>query len=660
MTCFRQNYKAKFANTEILMRSILFSGFSIFAILAASPVLAQSFNITPIKNTNPINGTLDNKDGRLLEDNSFLEIYRFDATKGQIISASLISSEFDTTLSIGEVSNGAACEECGFATADKNEEASTQFVAKKDGPVYIRVNSREVGQKGKYTLTVSARDPNKVIRIPLEYGKLAQGIISKKDAEDDEGNLFDSYNIKLSANQKIQINLNSTAFDPILVLQGPDSEGVLVEISEDDDSGPGSNARIRYTVKNTGEYRVKVKSASQEEMGAYTLLLGDEPPVVPLPKPKKLVLGTGINGAISSEGQTIEYFNQADEENDEIVVQGFVMDVIEGKNYVIDVTSKDIDPKAIIGEFDSENKFEPLKEDDDGGTEYNAKLRFKAEKTGQQNILVSAISLEEEGDTSVWKGNYIITANEAIIAPTPKTASIITLAKPINDSLIDGGPRDDEENRLYKIYSVNLRAGQDVTLSMNTAGETPDGKELDTFLQIGKGTPASFEVLAEDDDSGKSINAKIKYTAKEAGTYLIRAMSSGEDGIGPYSLLIINTPPPAPMPKPLPLAIGVAKKGDLSNTDPVFGEEENHFDLYSFNGVAGQKYIIEVKSETIDSYLSVKPLAAEESAYETDDDGGEESNAKLEYIVKATGTQIIRVSSADSDEAGEYEVKISQ
>lgn len=78
--------------------------------------------------------------------------------------------------------------------------------------------------------------------------------------------------VRLEEGAQIRIKLQSKDFDSYLILM--DDEGKL--IAEDDDSGGGSNAEIRFTPDNEKWYRVIATTAKPGKKGAYTVTIRDD------------------------------------------------------------------------------------------------------------------------------------------------------------------------------------------------------------------------------------------------------------------------------------------------------------------------------------------------------------------------------------------------
>ncbi len=97
-------------------------------------------------------------------------------------------------------------------------------------------------------------------------GRLAAG-----DAQLGSGEFYDRVTFEGAAGDEVVIELTSTAFDPYLIVLGPD-EGVLIE--EDDSPGAGLGVRVTLRLPTAGRYTAVVTSAYAAETGAYRLTIG--------------------------------------------------------------------------------------------------------------------------------------------------------------------------------------------------------------------------------------------------------------------------------------------------------------------------------------------------------------------------------------------------
>jgi hypothetical protein len=176
------------------------------------------------------------------------------------------------------------------------------------GTLELRVNTMNAGETGAFTLAVAAVVPPPLSAQPIVFGQTKTGALTATDATSGDANtLTDAYALRLVANQTVQIDLSSSEFDPKLELMGPGGR----KISDDDDSGPGNSARIRFTAPRAGVYQVRAMALTDGGMGAYTLLAGARPRAVPMPAPRPLVLGTSTAGSITAT--TPRYENDGEE-----------------------------------------------------------------------------------------------------------------------------------------------------------------------------------------------------------------------------------------------------------------------------------------------------------------------------------------------------------
>ncbi|NJO44631.1 MAG: trypsin-like serine protease [Oscillatoriales cyanobacterium RM2_1_1] len=96
--------------------------------------------------------------------------------------------------------------------------------------------------------------------------------------------------------------------------------------------------------------------------------------------------------------------------------------------------------------------------------------------------------------------------------------------------------------------------------------------------------------------------------------------------------------------------------GRLENGDPILPVDNSHYDIYAFEGKAGQQVMIEMTSREIDSYLIL--LDAEGGELAQDDDGGGENDAKIVVTLPQDGTYTFLANSYDAGELGGYQLRL--
>ncbi len=104
---------------------------------------------------------------------------------------------------------------------------------------------------------------------PPDRPRTETGTLAPGDDQLDAGEYYDLYPVVLAPGASLDADLRSDAFDPYLIVVGPDEEPVW----NDDYEGSRSRARVELTSATGGEYQVLVTSYASEETGPYRLTL---------------------------------------------------------------------------------------------------------------------------------------------------------------------------------------------------------------------------------------------------------------------------------------------------------------------------------------------------------------------------------------------------
>ncbi|HST61247.1 MAG TPA: hypothetical protein VLK84_21265, partial [Longimicrobium sp.] len=229
------------------------------------------------------------------------------------------------------------------------------------------------------------------------------------------------------------------------------------------------------------------------------------------------------------------------------------------------------------------------------------------------------------------------------------------------DPALDNGAYYDE-------YVFDARRGETVVLLMNSTS-------FDAYLRLGVARRSGgWRELAYDDDGGDGRNARLQYVIPEDGTYTVRASSLGRASTGQYMLTLSggrvssgggyyddHVEPVRPRPRPRDdRRDGLVQAGDridgyLSPTDPKLDGGEP-FHLYQYNGRAGERLSLTLRSADFDSYLVLGTSGGRHgvgSVLTRDDDSGGERDSRIEFTLPEDRVYVIRVNSFGSG-SGEY------
>ncbi len=101
---------------------------------------------------------------------------------------------------------------------------------------------------------------------------------------------------------------------------------------------------------------------------------------------------------------------------------------------------------------------------------------------------------------------------------------------------------------------------------------------------------------------------------------------------------------------------GPAVSGKLTDKSSVLPTDNSFFDLYSFEGKAGQQITIEMKSQEIDPYLIL--LGPNQREIAQDDDGAGSKNARITVRLPADGTYTLVANSYEAKQLGAYTLEL--
>ena len=203
-------------------------------------------------------------------------------------------------------------------------------------------------------------------------------------------------------------------------------------------------------------------------------------------------------------------------------------------------------------------------------------------------------------------------------------------------------------------------------------------------------------VVARDDDTGEGLNARVEHTCSMTGVYRLGVTTyTSSTTPGSYTMQVqgttmgpMNTPVPmaapvpqsAPAPMPgntmpaaagamLPITGGIPAPGQVGTVmvgTNVQGRLETGdqrmndgtwADVWQFQGTAGQRVVIELRSEEFDTYVQL--LDAQGNRLAEDDDSLGNLDSRVEFTLAATGMfQIVVNNFSDERRAGIYTLSV--
>jgi len=320
---------------------------------------------------------------------------------------------------------------------------------------------------------------------------------------------------------------DGTLADPYVVLR--DANGTY--LSQDDNNGDGANGRIVFTPSTSGNYFVEARSFATNPSGTYTVGLsqtsgggGTTPPTT-----EDLSATTSTAGSVTVGSSFSSDLSTASD------IDWVKVTLVAGTQYTFSVNGSSstdgtlADPYLVLR--DSNGIF--IAQDDDSGTGTNAQLTYRPTATGAFYVEARTFNPSSSGTYKVnisqvgsdnTGGNSGSGLGVADIPGNNTTNAKIQLGQSFISETVLSGDLD--------WVTVNLTAGTQYTFEMKGAA-TNSGTLSDPFLVL-RNSNGVF--VAQDDDSGDGLNARISYKPTISGAYYLEARSFGTVGTGSYTL----------------------------------------------------------------------------------------------------------------------------
>lgn len=188
---------------------------------------------------------------------------------------------------------------------------------------------------------------------------------------------------------------------------------------------------------------------------------------------------------------------------------------------------------------------------------------------------------------------------------------------------------------------------------------TMRSESLDSYVWVARSVGPLTESLDSDDDGGGDTDARLRFRATEAGTYIIVAQALSADGVGAYSLMLEEAPPAQPA-VARPIAVGETATGMIDDSSPLLEDMDDiPYALYSLSVRGGRRIRINLTADDFDAYLSVMRVTADgEEEVASNDDSGGGTNARVTFA--ADGDYKIIARPLGSGGLGPYSISVSE
>jgi len=283
------------------------------------------------------------------------------------------------------------------------------------------------------------------------------------------------------------------------------------QVASDDDSGSGDNARIRYNVQAGKQYVARVRGYSSSTNGPYGFraYIAIREGSSSWESPIAYTIGVGENSSTTNRELS------ADDEGDYFLL-------VPGRagSLTIETTG---DTDTCMELYNAETR-EKLRENDDGGSNYNARIRHTVSAADRYIVLVRGY----DGEAGSY-GFRAFFSGEGMLGPDEyESDDESSQAKPITI----GTPQRHTFHHADDVDWVTFRVTQPRSYTISAKGERT--ARLDTYVEL---FDANLNSIAEDDDGGEIRDARLAVEL-QSGLYYLKVWCLDSEPDQAYTISI--------------------------------------------------------------------------------------------------------------------------
>lgn len=458
-----------------------------------------------------VSGRLESGDSTLTS-GEYVDVLTFEGRAGQQVTIDMTSRQFDAYVMLRGPSGFA--EENDDRPGGGTTDAQVSVRLPASGTYRIQATSYQPGETGDYRITLSegqaafaGSEGGGAVRL----GESNSGRLSTGDTQIATGEYVDGWTLTGRPGTRYAVRLNSTAFDPYLMVRG-------ANLSEDNDDEPGGrgsrNSMLEFVMPADGEAMIIATSYQPGETGAYALTVtetGGGSSGGALQSGGTLQIGQSLNGRLSDGDQTL----RSGEYMQVFTLRGRAGDQIE-----LRLASSQFDPYVFItgpGDFADANDDDPSGEDG-----VNSRLTVTLPADGDYQVVATSYAAGETG-------SFRLTANRVSGGAGVQPAST-SRGRAFGDGAelrgsLASGDATLNSGEYIDSYTFVGRRGERVAIAAESS-------QFDTYLILSG--PNGFG--ENNDDGPDGTNSRIDVTLPADGEYTVGVTSYAPGETGAYRL----------------------------------------------------------------------------------------------------------------------------
>ena len=476
------------------------------------------------------------------------DLYAFNAQPGHTLAIEMESSALDSYVMVvgpnGELWENDDAEgtlnsrlEVPVPSAGTYRLVATTYRAGMTGAYDLKIYEPSRQASADPTPQPTSNEPNTIT------GELASG-----DQTLSSGEFMDATELTFRAGQRIQFDLQSTAFDTYLIVRAPSG----AQQDNDDVQSGNTNSALAYTVTEDGPHRVIVTSYRPGETGAYTLRVTGGGQATPTPNPQNPQNPTPTQDGWQRQSGSLAQGDNTLQSGEFVDV--FPMQFPAGARVRIEARSTEFDTYLIVR---PPGGGQAQQNDDAAPPDTNAGLDLVASAGGTYEVAVTSYRPGETGSYELLVRGAGTSATPTpnpnpnpnpTPTPAPREANEVTGRLARGDSTLDSGEFVDR-------HTMSFPAGQPIQIRLESSN-------FDPYLIVR--TPAGRQ-LDNDDLVPGNLNSGIDIPSAEAGAYTVMVTSYRAGETGRYRLITGQN-----LPGPTPQVAGGAPQGGTGNFYGIF------------------------------------------------------------------------------------------
>jgi hypothetical protein len=614
----------------------------------------------------------------LLTDGSSYDAYTFEGRAGQVVEISMESTDFDAFLALGMAGSDSVV----ARDDDSGANSDALIVARlpRTGRYVILANSYGRDAAGAYSLGIRTGLPTVATTTVIgraatdrrvRLGQTVEGNLADATEAMTDASPFQVWYFEGRAGQRITVNMRSSEFDSYLHIAQVGGKQV---IANDDDSGGGTNARLTLALPANGMYAIIANALRPNGRGRYTLEVRDGSSVDWTAMTNRDVLALADSFPALSAGQPVRgsLTDRSPLRTDNTPFNGYVLQGRAGETVQIDMEASGFDAYLSIGIAGTDSI---IGNDDDGGEGTNSRLTVTFPRAGRYVVMANAIGKDARGPYTlrVGAGRAHVEIAEALSA-RPAPAQMLRAGQTARGRFTESDPvlRD---RTAFATWFYEGRAGEQITVTLRST-------DFDAYLHLG--AQGGNATMATDDDGAGGTDARITHTLPRDGVYVIIANVLRAGGTGAYTLELTSTGGGAgggaasgfgaaaarrsamsnsavlamPVDPARMLRVGTPVTGTLGADSPTLADN-SPFDAWYFEGRAGERVTITLRSTDFDSYVHIG-RHGEQRLLANDDDSGGGNDAQLTFTFPANGTYVILANTFAAGASGRYRLDVAR